>query len=282
MHIWYIGIEYGYAVGAGTLGSIDTTVFNFWGIPPYLFCACIATVVAVCVFIVLLSAKNFPIDPYLKSLGIAVIGLVVAARLFGCASGVFGAIGRQERIQWKTITNTGIVFYGGLTGLLTTYWCIVKSKKFGVCRSSMDLLAVVIPLFHAISRVGCFFGGCCYGLIYGGPLSVNYTTEVQGEIVAGLRFPVQLLESILNLGLFIYLMCLVQKDDWTERNILKKYLFIYSIQRFFLEFLRGDIHRGVIAGVSFSQVYSLSILAVLIASYRKEKRKEKEIVYESG
>ena len=146
----------------------------------------------------------------------------------------------------------------------------------------MDLLAVVIPLFHAISRVGCFFGGCCYGLIYGGPLSVNYTTEVQGEIVAGLRFPVQLLESILNLGLFIYLMCLVQKDDWTERNILKKYLFIYSIQRFFLEFLRGDIHRGVIAGVSFSQVYSLSILAVLIASYRKEKRKEKEIVYESG
>ena len=27
-----------------------------------------------------------------------------------------------------------------------------------------DMLAVGIPLFHAFARIGCFLGGCCFGI----------------------------------------------------------------------------------------------------------------------
>jgi len=51
------------------------------------------------------------------------------------------------------------------------------------------------------------------------------------------------------------------------------YLVIYSVGRFFLEFLRGDVNRGMWLFLSTSQLISiLIILAVLIELYLSYKR----------
>lgn len=263
------------------LFSFNTEGFNIWGIPPYLFCSCIATVVAICAFIILLSNKGYKIDPYLKCLSVAIGGLSIVARLFGCISGIYGAIGRNETITWETVKNTGIVFYGGLIGMLVTYRLMLLKVGDAAKDGTLDVLAVTIPLFHSISRIGCFLSGCCFGSICNTPISILYTTDVMGEIISAERIPIQLIEALLNLVLFVYLFHLFRRDDWHKKHIYEQYLLIYSLLRFFLEFFRGDIIRGVVAGISFSQVISIIILIMLVIKHKVKNRKMEGLIHES-
>ena len=102
--------------------SFNTVGFNIFGIPPYFFCAVVGLVVAICLNIVLVSSKKYCLQEYMKVLLISIISMLIFAKLFGCLSGLYRAIGVGESISFDTIKNTGIVFYGGLFGLLIGYY----------------------------------------------------------------------------------------------------------------------------------------------------------------
>lgn len=140
----------------------------------------------------------------------------------------------------------------------------------------LDVLAVTFPLFHTIARIGCFLAGCCYGIERETPLSVKYTNLENGVNVTAMRIPVQLIEAGFNFVLFIYLLILVKKDEWKTKHILYRYLLIYSTMRFFLEFIRGDTARGVICGISFSQVIAVGIWIFVIIRMINTKRIKEE------
>lgn len=242
------------------------------GIPAYFFCAFIGFVVATSAFLLLISFKKYDPVPHMKALMISVVGLIICSRLFGCLSGVFRAIGVNERITIETFLKTGIVFYGGLIGMLITYvGCIrsplIRDKDYHV----LDVLAVTMPLFHTISRIGCFLGGCCFGRHSSSALSVIYTTIENGSVTTEQRIPIQLIEAAFNLCLFLYLLSLLCKKNWKQEHILYKYLLLYSVGRFLLEFGRGDTVRGIICGVSFSQVISSMIGVFVIWKLIKSK-----------
>lgn len=244
--------------------------FCVFGIPAYFFCACCGAVVATCTFIILLSSKKFNLQQHTKALAISIIGLIIFARLFGCMTGVYRALGNNEPITFETIKNTGIVFYGGLIGMLVTYSiCIrtslISEKDFQI----LDILAVTVPLFHTIARIGCFLAGCCYGVERDTCISVRYTLLEQGMRNTSLRIPVQIIEAGFNFLIFIYLLSLLKSDTWRSKHILYRYLTIYPITRFFLEFIRGDSARGVINGISFSQVISVGILIFVLVKRLK-------------
>ena len=259
--------------------SFNTVGFTIFGIPPYFFCAVIGLVVAVSLNIILVSSKKYALPKHMRNLIVALLSMVVFAKLFGCLSGIYRAIGENEPITFETIKNTGIVFYGGLLGLLLSYYIGTRTKLISPDeRKSIDVLAVSIPLFHAIARIGCFLAGCCYGIEYHGFCAINYTILRDGAELCTSRIPVQLMEAVLNICIFIYLCSLVKKDDWEDKNILVRYLVLYSCGRFLLEFIRGDTVRGVIYGVSFSQVIAILLMAgILIAHILKKKTKSKEI-----
>ena len=90
------------------------------------------------------------------------------------------------------------------------------------------------------------------------------------------RIPVQLIEAAFNVGIFIYLFALIHKDDWKNKNLLLRYIVIYSCGRFLLEFIRGDTVRGVIHGISFSQVISIIIWLTLLTITIKNRNRAKE------
>ena len=96
----------------------------------------------------------------------------------------------------------------------------------------MDILAVCIPLFHSIARIGCFFGGCCFGLESHGHIAINYTTTVFNEAITAYRIPTQLIEAAFNFCLFLYLLHLFRDEYWESKKILRRYLLLYSIGRF--------------------------------------------------
>ncbi len=255
--------------------TIDFTIF---GIPPYFFCAVVGLVIAVWLNIALISSKGYCLQEHMKVLIISVISLLIFAKIFGCLSGIYRAVGVGETISFDTIKNTGIVFYGGLFGLLFAYYLGIKSnlitdKDFG----AIDILAVSIPLFHAITRIGCFLAGCCYGIECDCFLSMDYTIMCDGIANTTNRIPVQLIESFFNIAIFVYLFVLIKKENWKNKRILLRYIIIYSCGRFLLEFIRGDTVRGVVFGISFSQMISVIVwLIVLFAFIKRKKLKTKE------
>lgn len=169
-------------------------------------------------------------------------------------------------IEYASFIFGGGVFYGGLLlGLATGFFYTKKAKLDFIIFS--DIAAPGIPLFHFFGRIGCFFGGCCYGL------ESRFGITFHNSPVAGAndinRFPVQLLEAVFNLGLFLLLAQFFRRR-WFKNRLLLIYLSLYSFGRFFIEFLRGDSFRGIWFGISTSQIISIAVFCVAIMGLTKK------------
>lgn len=246
------------------LPTFNSINFQILGIPAYLFCAFTGFVFMTCVYIMLMSSKKYDIEQSVKVLLISIFGMLAGAKIFGILTEIYRKIGNGEKVTFTVFRDTGIVFYGGLFGALIIYWLCLRLKHCVLDRYAMDVFAVCIPLFHSMARVGCFLAGCCFGKFYKGIFSINYITTIDGSINESMRFPVQLVESAFEFLVFLYLLKVLNSDHWREEKILMKYLSLYSIGRFMLEYLRGDVRRGIICGVSFSQCISVFIWINLI------------------
>lgn len=251
--------------------------FCVLGIPAYKFCVVIGFFVTTCVYIKLISKYRYPLSQSTKNFFISILGMLIGAKIFGCLTGIYRDIGLAEPITINSIVSTGIVFYGGLFGFLACYFICIKGKHSQRNTWVLNILAVCIPLFHSIARVGCFLGGCCYGKIYYGAFAVKYTTLIDGNVVTSMRFPVQIAEAILEFLIFIYLLYFILLRMNKKYNLLFRYLMIYGVCRVILEQFRGDYQRGVISGISFSQCISMVVLLGGFIYYCM-KKKEGELV----
>ena len=157
----------------------------------------------------------------------------------------------------------GFVFYGGLIGGILGLFIYCRQFKMPLLKI-FDIYAVVLPLGHALGRVGCFFGGCCYGMPYDGVLSYKYFVTPENGGAAGLYgkslFPVQLFESAFLIAIFLLLYVLYRKFSHSEGLFTFLYAVLYSISRFILEFFRYDSIRGAYLGLSTSQWISLILV----------------------
>jgi phosphatidylglycerol:prolipoprotein diacylglycerol transferase len=153
----------------------------------------------------------------------------------------------------------GSVFYGGLIGGIIAGYVI--SKKETKYLKFFDIGFTSIPLFHFFGRIGCFLGGCCYGIRsnIGFMYTINPILEANGVK----RFPIQIVEAIFNIVLFLFLNHLLCYKKM-KNKISYVYLSIYSIGRFFIEYFRGDTYRGIWWSLSTSQIISILIIIVLI------------------
>ncbi|MBQ9773546.1 MAG: prolipoprotein diacylglyceryl transferase [Clostridia bacterium] len=188
-------------------------------------------------------------------------------------------------ISWKQLLSSelgllsalfgGFVFYGGLIGGALGLWIYCKQFKlrFG---DFAQVYATVLPLGHALGRVGCFFAGCCYGIAYDGPLSHTYHTTLGSTPVGVPLFPVQLAEALGLLILFVILITVYFQINAQAPVIPILYAMLYALLRFCLEFLRGDRERGILLGISTSQwICLLLFFAALAESIRRlYKRKQ--------
>lgn len=171
------------------------------------------------------------------------------------------------------IFTSGIVFYGGLIGGIGGALLGARIAK----RPVKDLIVSIvpfIPLGHAIGRIGCLMAGCCHGMEYTGPLAVYYPHSVLGLSPEQGYFPVQPLESLLNM-VICGILLLVQKRKKLGSELLFVYLGLYAISRFILEFFRGDEGRGLYFGVSVSQWISMGLLLVCVVAFVILSRRNK-------
>lgn len=164
----------------------------------------------------------------------------------------------------------GLVFYGGFLGGLLALRTATRRLTPLQRTAFTDIYAVATPLFHTFGRIGCFLGGCCYGIEsrFGFLITDN---PISPTVCGVVRFPVQLVEAGGNIVLFIILLYLFCRQRFTGR-LLPLYLLSYPVMRFALEFLRGDTVRGIWGGLSTSQWISMFLITGTIVFLSLRKR----------
>ncbi len=242
-------------------------------IPLYGLCWIAGIGVSALVAMLLISKTTLEKYDFVCASVFSLIGGLIGAKLLFIMVSLKSII--ENNVPLEAVIRGGFVFYGGLLGgvaglLIYTKMFNLKTLPFS------DILSVVLPLGHAFGRVGCHFASCCYGKPYDGFMSVTYS-ETMGNTPLGVPlFPIQLLEAVLLILLFISLLTIYLKTE-NKGLITKVYLFVYAVLRFTLEFLRGDRERGVSLGISTSQIISLGIiLAVIAGEIISRKRKSVE------
>lgn len=158
--------------------------------------------------------------------------------------------------------KSGYVFYGGLFGALAGVYFLCRAHKEADTATVFQFIAPAFPLFHGFGRIGCMLAGCCYGAFLSNPIVIFDAYKV-------VRVPTQLMEALFEFMLFGFLL-------WAESRrkkecLLPLYLACYAVFRFFIEFLRADLDRGIWFGLSTSQWISLAILVFVLARQIKRK-----------
>lgn len=169
----------------------------------------------------------------------------------------------------------GSVYYGGLIGVLLIGFLFCKARKLDT-GSYFDIGAMSVALFHFFGRIGCFLGGCCYGIEWKYGVTYHYSPV---EACNGVpRFPVQLIEAVLNLILF-FVLYYCHKNGYFKKMLMAVYCLVYPTYRFILEYYRADEYRGFLGGLSTSQIISLLFiiftLAVIFAVNHKKLKAKK-------
>lgn len=215
------------------------------------------------------------------------IGAMIGSKL------LFLIVSWKDIMELKTANNIpmsdilmavikgGFVFYGGLIG--GALGLIIYTVQYKMKLSDLiDIYAVVLPLGHALGRVGCYFGGCCYGIPHDGAFSVTYT-QTAGMTPLGVPLlAVQIIEALVLYCLFWILLGVFMLHSEKTYLCVKIYAVAYSVIRFVLEFFRGDKERGGFLFLSTSQWISILIFFIFIAKIiydvlKHKTRREKRV-----
>ena len=150
----------------------------------------------------------------------------------------------------------GFVVYGGIIGGILAGYLFCKKYKLNFLKY-FDLVMPSIALAQGFGRIGCLLAGCCYGVETKSAFSLVFPNSAYAPNHVHL-VPTQPISSVLdflNFFVLLFLSSKVKKDGM----IAGFYLVFYGVGRFIIEFFRGDLERGSIAGLSTSQFISIFI-----------------------
>lgn len=252
------------------MGSLGFYLFGHF-LPYYGLMAMLGVAVGARVGMIQVRRRGLSGDNLILLCAIGALGAIVGAKLLYLLVS-FREIDLHRLTDWSyfsALMRGGFVFYGGILGMLPALWfCNVKME---ICvLDYIECCIGCVPLGHAFGRVGCFLVGCCYGRPYDGIFAVTYTCSQFAPNGISL-FPVQLLEAALELLIGILLLTAGKK--WKGMTGLYCYIALYALCRFLLEFLRADAARGIIAGLSTSQILSIGLGTVAVCLLVRQKKR---------
>ena len=173
----------------------------------------------------------------------------------------------------SVLGSGGWVVYGGLIGGVLGAWIWCRWHHWDFLKY-FNTLITTVPLAQGFGRIGCFFAGCCYGHATDAWCGVRFPADSLCPLDTAV-IPTQLISSAGDFLIFWILYRNINGGKHPEDNAAI-YLIMYSIGRFLIEFLRGDINRGFIGSLSTSQF--IALFAALFGAwliYSRQKREEK-------
>lgn len=192
-----------------------------------------------------------------------IIGTITGARVYYIVQNDFAGYLREP---WRILAvwEGGLAFFGGLAGATLAGFLYSRRYRLPFSRVA-DLVAPAIPIGGAIGRTSCGLDGMDWGTPTHLPWGVLYTHPNSYAPVDGTsRHPTQFYE--LTGDLVIAVILLSMRGKLQEGGLFRLYLILFSLLRFGLFFVRGDV--PVIAlGLKNGQWTALVILAIALFTF---------------
>lgn len=212
--------------------------------------------------------EGMELDRVLLWMVFLLLGGIVGARLAGLARD--SLTGGQIA---SPLAREGFVSYGAPVGVLVAGWVYARVARLSLWKL-LDLAAPSVALGFAITRIGCFLNGCCYGR----PTNLPWGVTFPAISPAGLAFantplhPAQIYASLGNLVLFGGLLALRRQRRF-EGFLFLWWVVLYAVLRFVLEFARADprVALGLTAAQLANLVMGPVALALLWARGRRKR-----------
>jgi phosphatidylglycerol:prolipoprotein diacylglycerol transferase len=204
--------------------------------------------------------KLISTDDYFNGLSLAIIAALIGGRSLFVIT------------HWKTLTHWWSVFefwvggfslLGAVIALLLVIPLYLKKRKVKII-GLLDLVAIYAPLLQSISRIGCFFAGCCFGLPTSLPFGVINNECGIPEYAHKPLHPTQLYSAFSLLAIFFLHYFVLQYYFKKPGQLLCSYLFLMSFERFIIDFWRADRELVTISGLEFLSIPQ--VVALIIAN----------------
>lgn len=200
-----------------------------------------------------------------------------------CLSPGFGGVWDAARAQchpaegdcfaWAAFWRGGLTYYGGFVAASAYAIYFLRKERFPILKAC-DMAGVAVPLGLFFGRLGCFLGGCCFGIESHASIAVSFpggspASEAQfragrlaSEAMPSLAvLPAQLFESLSCLAIAAACMFAVTPRKRFDGQVFLSFVILYALARFGLEYLRSD-DRGGLWGFSTSQLIGIVSVAV--------------------
>lgn len=168
-------------------------------------------------------------------------------------------------VKSEEVRIYGLSSYGGAIGVILSGIIFEKIKPYNkiIIKSSI----ISLPLIYSISKLACFFAGCCYGLPYDGVGCVIYPSGLNISLI-----PVQLLETVTFMIIFI--ICILLMNN---KNIISITVILSAISKFLLDYLRYDhLEKTITTNQIISIVFVFIGIIMIVNKFRKKKINTKE------
>ena len=200
-----------------------------------------------------------------------VLAGIVGARIWHIFTPPPSMVAQGITTQWYlthpldmiNIRNGGLGIPGAIIGGAIAMWFYCRSKKI----SFLALADTVMPgvaLAQAIGRWGNFFNQEVYGKPTNLPwkIYIDPAHRVPGYQNFDYFHPLFLYESLWNVFVMALLLWVARRfEKWLRPgDIFLMYMILYSIGRFFLEFLRLDASQ--VGGINFNQTFVVVVALV--------------------
>ncbi len=177
-------------------------------------------------------------------------------------------------LAWAKFWKGGLAYYGGFLLAVPVGIVFLWHRKLPVMRV-VDATGWAIPLGLTWGRIGCWFNGCCFGVITDSKVGISFPSGSQAsrqQFEQGLLssmaqeslpvHPTQLYEALFSLAIAAYCCLWVDRKKRFHGQTFLTFVVLYAIGRFVEEFFRDD-DRGAILGMSTSQI--IGLVTVLVA-----------------
>jgi phosphatidylglycerol---prolipoprotein diacylglyceryl transferase len=259
------------------------TLLSFFSIRPYGLCLVSGIVVFMCFFIPRAQKElGLSLDSLLEMILMGTVAGVVGARLLY----VFEISGLRlgSFVELFDPRDGGLSVIGSLLMVPAVLFFACRYKKVPVSEF-LDIVCLYAPIVDVFGRLGCFFAGCCYGLLTNSWVAVIYVGHVDGPVCGIPLIPIQIFTALL---FFILLGILVRVRSFFEFRLLRAPGFIAALYflgagliRFFVDFWRGDrsafINHFFLNSITWYQGISLCLSFVacffLITSFIQAKKR---------
>jgi phosphatidylglycerol:prolipoprotein diacylglycerol transferase len=190
----------------------------------------------------------------------------------------------RDCFAWAEFWNGGLAYYGGLVVATVAGVAFLRREHFPVGKG-IDIVGAVLPLGIFFGRLGCFLGGCCFGLPTLSRIGVSFPAGSPAsyeQFEAGLLHdknlpslavhPTQLYEAFGCLVIAAWLLLVAHPRKRFDGQVLLEFLIGYALLRFAIEYLRAD-DRGALFGLSTSQLIGALIVIACAVVWRAWSRR---------